>query len=186
MKIMNHSIITILIFSCSFWVQAKPHTKSISGKLRHPIFHFIINLRPSINKQLAMKYSNSFHRYSKRYGLDPYLLVAIAMQESGIVLNRIRMVKGYVYVDKKYVPMKIETDFCMMQIHYRNVENMGLDLKKLITDYDYCIGVGAKILAYFRRYENSEENWWTRYNTSNSLKRKIYENLVNRYYDLRP
>jgi soluble lytic murein transglycosylase-like protein len=133
-----------------------------------------------------MKYSNSFHRYSKRYGLDPYLLVSIAMQESGIVLDRIRMVKGYVYVDKKYVPMKIETDFCMMQIHYRNVENMDLDLKKLITNHDYCIEIGAKILAYFRRYENSEENWWTRYNTSNSIKRKIYEKLVNRYYELRP
>ena len=183
---MNHLIIAFFLFSSSLCLQAKPRARFLPNKNKHPIFHFILNLRPNINKRLAMRYSNSFHRYSKRYDLDPYLLVSIAMQESGIVLNKIRMVKGYVYVDGKYVPMKIETDFCMMQIHYRNIENMGLDLKRLQTDYDYCIGVGAKILASFRRYEKDEENWWTRYNARSHYKRKIYGGLINRYYELRP
>ena len=80
-----------------------------------------------MNRRLAVKYSNSFYRYSRKYELDPYLLVSIAMQESGISPSKIKVVKGYVAVDGKYVPMEIET-LCV-QIHYRNVEIMNLDLK---------------------------------------------------------
>ncbi len=168
-------------------LEAKIRSKYSSSRIKHPIFHFILTLKPKMNRKLAMKYSNSFYRYSKKYDLDPYLLVSIAMQESGIKPNTIRVVKGYVAVDGKYVPMEIETDFCMMQIHYRNVEVMNLDLKRLQTDYDYCISIGAKILASFKRLEREgQEFWWSRYNARSPYKRKIYESLVNRYYDLRP
>ena len=168
-------------------LEAKRRSKIQPSKERHPIYHFILTLRPKINKRLAMKYSNSFYRYSRRYNLDPYLLVSIAMQESGISPSKIRVVKGYVAVDDKYVPMEIETDFCMMQIHYRNVEKMNLDLKKLQTDYDYCISIGAKILASFKKIrKDDDEFWWSRYNARSPYKRRIYESLVNRYYELRP
>jgi len=167
-------------------LEAKSRIKYKPSRERHPIYHFILTLKPKMNKRLAMKYSNSFYRYSRKLNLDPYLLVSIAMQESGISPSKIRVVKGYVAVDEKYIPMEIETDFCMMQIHYRNVEKMNLDLKKLQTDYDYCISIGAKILASFKRLQSEDENWWSRYNARSPYKRKIYESLVNRYYDLRP
>ena len=188
---MKSFVLSILIISSFFLnsplLEAKTRSKYNPTREKHPIYHFILTLRPKMNKRLAMKYSNSFYRYSRRYDLDPYRLVSIAMQESGISPSKIRVVKGYVAVDGKYVPMEIETDFCMMQIHYRNVEIMKLDLKKLQSDYDYCISIGAKILASFKRLEKQgEENWWSRYNARSPYKRKIYESLVNRYYDLRP
>ena len=109
----------ILFLSCSL-ASAKIHKKA-SLKKRYPIYHFILKLKPKMNRKLAWKYSRSFRRYSRRYKVDPYLLVSIAMQESGIVLDKVRVVTGYIYVDEKYIPMEIETDFCMMQIHYKNI-----------------------------------------------------------------
>jgi len=188
MKLFTLTILMMSFLTClSAPVNAKVRSKYKPSRVKHPIYHFILTLRPKMNRRLAMKYSNSFYRYSRKYELDPYLLVSIAMQESGISPSKIRVVKGYVAVDGKYVPMEIETDFCMMQIHYRNVEIMNLDLKKLQTDYDYCISIGAKILASFKRLEkDGQEHWWSRYNARSPYKRRIYESLVNRYYDLRP
>jgi hypothetical protein len=111
---MNHFIITFFLLSSSLYLQAKPRTRLLPNKDMHPIFHFILDLRPNINKCLAMKYSNSSHRYGNRYNIDPYPLVSIDRQESGIVLDKTRMVKGHIDVDEKYIPMTIETDFCMM------------------------------------------------------------------------
>ena len=46
---------------------------------------------------------------------------------------------------------------------------------------------GEKIKTTFKRLEkDGQENWWSRYNARSPYKRKIYESLVNRYYDLRP
>ncbi|MEE2743741.1 MAG: hypothetical protein VYD54_07515 [Bdellovibrionota bacterium] len=177
-------ICLLLMLTCSL-TSAKVR-KKVSTEKKYPIYHFILKLKPKMSKKLAWRYSRSFRRYSKRYGLDPFLLVSIAMQESGIILDKVRVVTGYIYMDEKYIPMEIETDFCMMQIHYKNVENMNLDLSKLQTNYDYCIATGAKILASFKRYRKKDKNWWSRYNARSPHKRRIYESLINRYYDQRP
>jgi len=177
-------ICLLLIFSCTF-ANAKAR-KKISTEKKYPVYSFILKLKPKMSRKLAWRYSRSFRRYSKRYGLDPYLLVSIAMQESGIVLDKVRVVTGYIYLDEKYIPMEIETDFCMMQIHYKNVEKMNLDLSKLQSNYDYCIATGARILASFKRFSKSDVNWWSRYNARSPHKRRIYESLINRYYGLRP
>ena len=51
---------------------------------RHKIFCHIKQLRPKMKKKEAMKLSNLIYKYSRQYGTDPRISVAIGMQESGL------------------------------------------------------------------------------------------------------
>ena len=51
---------------------------------RNSIYCAIVKLKPTIDKKFAMDLSNSIYKYSRRNNVDPYRVVAIAMQESSL------------------------------------------------------------------------------------------------------
>lgn len=152
----------------------------------NPIYHSILVLNPKIDKRDAFKYSNIIYKYSSVYQIDPFLIVAITRQESYINLNTVReVIISDIHLDKKTNKFikKVEiTDFCMMQINKQNVISKNLDPERLIRDPDYCIHEGIKILSFFKKFNGSEEFWWTRYNSPNDTHREIYKKYVLSHY----
>jgi hypothetical protein len=145
---------------------------------KHPIYAQIIKNKPKINKKYAMRLSNSIYKASKNYDIPKHIYTAILAQESGYRLNIVGKISG-LYKGKKKT---VQVDFCAAQINWRNVLKMNLEVDKLLTDMQYCINAGAKILAGFKkRYAKKEKDWYTRYYNSNPIMRSEYKRLVERY-----
>lgn len=115
---------------------------------------------------------------SKKYKVSPRLLSAILMQESSYKLNT---------VNRKCINCKI-TDYGISQIHYKNLNRFNLDPHKLISDLDYSVDAGARILAHYKKFSDKEPNlWWSRFNCGNRPYHKVkslcdkYKLLVSRW-----
>lgn len=151
------------------------------AKVGHPIYNKIVKLKPSINKSFAMRLSNLIHKYSRKYGQDPMLSVAIAKQESGIrSISRKETV--VVFKDKKPELIKGYTDICIFQIHVRTAKNYGLDMYKLHTNLDYCVEQHFKIMKKKRKMcKKLGKDSWTCYHSTTEFFRLQYKQLVERY-----
>lgn len=153
---------------------------------RNPIYHSITILNKKLDKKLAYEYSNIISKYSKRYKINPFLVVAISRQESHIRLNttREKSISGIVYEEdkKRFIKVIEITDFCMMQIHKSNVISKKLDHTRLLKDSDYCIHEGIKVLVGFKRLKDKDKFWWTRYNAYSDDRREAYKWDVTKHY----
>jgi len=156
------------------------------NKRKNPIYESIIILNTSIEREVAYSYSNIIAKYSRRYRLNPFLVVSIAKQESGITLSAERGYftgKVYALSDNTLVRNYEISDFCMMQIHRSNVIKLKLDPNRLLEDPEYCIHEGIKILKHFKFFQTLEPYiWWSRYNASSIDKRELYRQDVLRHY----
>lgn len=147
---------------------------------QNPIFCHILDISPGINKQLAFQISNKISKYSRKYGLDAKLFVAIIRQESNFKLDAKGCVEG---LNVDFEEIRVCNDFGMIQLNYRTAKLYGFDIQRTMIDLDYSIFVGMKILYDFKvRYAKKEEFWWTRYNAKDEIKRELYRKLVMRYY----
>jgi len=170
---------------------------------QHKIYCHIKLLRPDMAKNNAMELSNLIYKYSRKYGTDPHITVAIGMQESG--LNSVhRKTTGLIYrekchnfveesgsqsdrVDKLCIPSLIEetiyTDFGMFQFHHRTIEAYQVDLHRVFThDLEYIVEAHIKILKKKVGYcKHHKKDAWTCYHSVNKSKRLLYKSLVERY-----
>lgn len=191
-------ILILLLISCSLWATEK-----------HPIYNQILRNKPSINKQYAMKLSNIIHKMTRKYNLPSQIFTAILAQESGYRLAA--KSGGMAYIDdiasfdskvqaclnlsvdlgkeccvckiKRYKKVKVVMDFGISQIHINTIERFDFNILKLTTDLEYSVEAGAIVLAGFKKkYSKREELWFTRYNSSNKIKRDIYYELIKRYF----
>ena len=110
---------------------------------------------------------------AEKYGVDAHRLAAIAMQESGYVVDAKNCYK---------INDKTHCDYCMMQINDQTIKRYKMDADLLMKDHGYCIEAGAAVLADFKeRYSKKDKNWWSHYNSSDPELRRVYERLVNRW-----
>ena len=181
------SFFLLVCLSLSIEASAKniSHAQShrcLSGN--HPICQDLITLKPSLGYDSALELSNSFYRISKKYQLDPRMLVSIAYQESSLELGAVRKVSGYnMSKSAGYAEVTIGSDFCMMQINYHNIRAYELDIERLLSDVAYCVESGAMILKSFeKRFGKLEEYWWTRYNSCTPAYREMYQKLVTKHW----
>lgn len=154
---------------------------------KNPIYHAILIAHQKIDKMEAFKYSEIIAHYSKKYNIDPFLVVAITRHESYINLKATREAgKERIIFDaksKKFTRAVEVTDFCMMQINKGNVIWKKLDPERLISDADYCIHEGMKVLVYFQPLKKEDPFWWTRYNSSLDEARSIYKSYILSHYN---
>lgn len=136
----------------------------------NPIYDQIVKNHPNINKKYAMKLSNKLHLIAKKYKINPRRYAAILAQESMYSLAA------------KNCRGDICEDFGIAQINKKTALAYGFNLEKLTSDLEYSLIAGAIVLADMKKMYNKEVDWWTRYNSSNSLKRKKYQTLVMRYW----
>lgn len=145
---------------------------------KNPILSEILKLNPKVNKTFAILLSNSIARYSKRFGTDPMLSVAIAMQESAFV-NKNR--EGSVMTKSGTIVHGI-TDVGVFQIHIATIAYMGIDPARLKTDIDYQTYWHVKILSQKikvcteqrQKLHVEQGNEWSCYHSFTPSKRQVY------------
>jgi len=131
------------------------------------IYNQILSNKPEIDKVKAKQIAHHISMVNIRYKIPKRIYAAILMQESRYKLNA---------VNKK------SNDYCMAQINIRTARAFNFDKKRLLTDLKYCIEAGAIVLADFKRmYAHKENTWFTRYNSSNPKKRKIYFSKISEW-----
>lgn len=144
------------------------------------VFAKIIEIRPQMDKNAALSLSNDIHRVSVEYGVDKLLYTAILAQESMFRLDAQQCYKGLADCGKIE---RVCQDFGIAQIHYKTAKAYGFSKQKLLTDREYSLKAGAKVLLYFKeRYVKVEkERWWTRYNCG--TKPDVMRNTCQEYYE---
>ena len=146
---------------------------------KNSICEFIVSLNQRMPLSESLALSNSFYRIAKKYQLDPMLLVSIGFQESSLKLDAVRKSRGFIWDETEYREVAVASDFCMMQINISNIKAQNIDIDRILTEADYCIEAGAKILKGIeRRYSRTETTWWTRYNSVSQIHRDIYEKHI--------
>ena len=128
----------------------------------------VLTLKPDLDDKEAAAISTAILKYSRERDLDPALVVAIMYQESHFKLN---------IVSRTH-------DYCLMQINISNIKSYKLSAKKLLSNHDYCVDWGTRILVLFKNlYAGKESLWWSRYNSPIPANRREYEMLVMGYYN---
>lgn len=132
----------------------------------------ISTINPSIDNEKATYLATIINHVSKVHNIDPYLITSILAQESLFKLEAKNCRNGKCH------------DFGMSQINNMTIKNYRLNKDKLTTCPIYSISSGALVLKDFKdRFEKKEPNtWWTRYNSSDRIKRKKYHKAVCRWY----
>lgn len=147
----------------------------------HKIYCRLVDLQPDINVTFAMELSNKLYRYSRRYGTDPMVSVAIGMQESSL-----RNIDRYeTVIDSKGRYVRGVSDIGVFQLHVATIANLELDPTRLRNDLDYQVEQHVKLLRRKIRV-CSAKGWakgaeWSCYHSYSRSNRKHYENLVRRY-----
>lgn len=151
---------------------------------KHPIYCKIVKLVPNIDKDFAMNISNVFHKYGKKYQLDPNISVAIAMQETGLK-RKSRTGKVIVYSQdmQSFEIVEGYTDICMFQFHVDTIKAEDLDPIKLKLDFNYCAEQHFKLLKKKISLcrERKIKPYWSCYHSVTPEFRELYTKQVNRF-----
>jgi len=176
---MKYFIIFFAFIFCGFAGGNNKPSKMPSPTLK-TITKLSTLIKATYDEAYLSQLSKLIDQYSAKYKVDPILVVAIFAQESRFDLHAQNCQNG---LSRAGHPAYVCTDFGISQISYSNIKKRKLSVKKLTTDLEYSIENGIKILAETKQYQKKEPNtYWTRYNTSNKYYRKLYQQLVCRYY----
>lgn len=133
----------------------------------------ILRNHPELKWTYAIELANTFDAVSRYHAVPARQVAAIAMQESGYVLDAKQCYK---------IRGRIRCDFCMMQINDHTIKRYGFDQDRLMKDLPYCVGAGVQVLSDLKkRYGKREKDWFSRYNATSRDKRDIYKELVERW-----
>lgn len=158
---------------------------------RHRVYCAIVELQPQA-EPYAMELSNLIYKYSKKYNTDPFITVAIGMQESGLRMIH-RTAKG-IYVGQKCLSDECETvtlekevytDIGIFQFHYGSLSNYDIDFTKVyLHDMPYTVEKHVQILKdKMNMCSSVEDTGWACYHSATPKHKKNYEKLVMRYYN---
>lgn len=157
------------------------------NQAQQKILRQILKNNPRINQKYAHKLAKVIVSKSVKYKIPARTLTAILMQESAYNLSAKNITCGIKTSDSDKETC-IVTDFGISQIHYKNIKRFGFNKKRLVTDLDYSVDSGAKVLATYSRYSKTEpKSWYSRYNCgvkSKSYLRDeciLYKSRVDRY-----
>lgn len=112
------------------------------------------------------------------------------MQESSYRLGAKNCLRG-VPEDKPLETPDISVceAYGIAQIHYKSARRYSADVNRLMTDMDYSVELGARILSFFHKNYRKREpsRWFCRYYVGTASVKKIKKNcseyikLVNRW-----
>ncbi len=147
------------------------------------IYRQIKRNKPDINEQLAKDLSHIISKMSKKHSVPANLYTAILMQESGYDLNAVNLSCGIAFAgDKSHTELCVIKDAGISQINYKTINDWKFNTSRLLTDLNYSVEAGAKVLADIKkRYSKNDPEFWTRYNASSPEKRATYKKLVSRW-----
>lgn len=179
----------VIILSALISLPTQSQTKKLRNHgtidcRQHRIYCKITKLKPSIDSKLAMELSNLIYKYSKVYKIDPFVTVAIVMQESGFA-RKDRKTWGLVDINGIETPTIVVTDVTLYQFHIKTINHYGLDLNKLRTNLEYATDSHFKILKdkinLCKKRGVSSSVAWSCYHSTTDKLRKRYIEDVSRY-----
>lgn len=187
------TILVFLVATLSLGMTSKnlpsKHPQSPLPGPQSSILKQILRNNPKINSAYAEKLAGIITVKSKKYGISAKVFTAILMQESAYRLDAKHVVCGYrepASLDAQKTC--VVTDFGIAQIHHLNLDRYGFNRLLLMTDLDYSVESGAKILASYKSFQKMEpKTWYSRYNCGNRSFGQIqdrcvaYKHLVDRY-----
>jgi len=151
-----------------------------------------------------MRVSNIIHKVTARYDLveERELFTDILMQESfyrqdamhcvgGLSVDRMTLTeeecegKPLILKCRMAVPelgeKEVCQDFGIAMINYRTATLYGFSVRRIMSDLEYAISCGAKVLSDLKKSYKGEPGWWTRYNAVSDWKRAGYEMEVSKW-----
>lgn len=122
------------------------------------------------NEKAIEEYAFWIHKYSQKYSLDPFLLLAIIKVESNFNQRAISSTGDYSLAQINYKVWKKELDR----------KGVKLNFYKLKTNYAYALETMGYILKILKdNYGKNDPRWYARYH-SNTMKHKLsYYKKVN-------
>jgi hypothetical protein len=157
-----------LFFSvCVTWKEAYGNT--IDCK-KNPVACHIIRVSPKTPN--AMELSNRIAEVGKRFGVSPHLIVAVAMQESG--LRDVNRVIGVTAASGLRLHV---TDYGILQVNEHSVAAYGLNADLLSWNRDYQLWAGVLILNDKIKTFGD----WAAYHSITPRHNRAYRALVGRY-----
>lgn len=166
----------------------------------------IASLSPHLSYEKVKRYAALIDVHSKKQGLDPIIVVAVARQESNFknvvtvkkiinleVFDRIPSPSHYFYgvpfdqqMRKKnpwdsMILKKEPLDIGIMQVNVHTARHLGIDIERLIKDEDFQIESGIFILGKKIRECRLRENPWTCYHSKTPSLSAKYRKDVARY-----
>lgn len=157
----------------------------------HKLYCKTMELQPSVDPTWAMKFADTLLRYSKKYTMDPWLSLAIAMQESSLLNpkpNTKTIVFKRVCDDEHHCRKTHEiitgySDLSVFQIHVETILYYDLDPVRLSNDLDYAAEWHFKILKQkLTECRSLGLEAWTCYHSNNPPLRNNYAKKVSQYY----
>ena len=142
----------------------------LSLSLHANVFKQIKRNNPKLNNKYVSQLTVAIYSSARKYNLSPRLLAAIMGLESNYNLMA--------YNSKT-------DDLGLMQINRYNIKAYKFDAKRLMTDIQYSVDAGAKILSWFAKtYRKKEPNiWMSRYNVG-TRKSAIHSKTAKHYLKL--
>jgi len=162
---MYNLILILLVTSISQILNPiQPSNTLTKGEI---VYYKILKNKPTIDKTYARTLANVIVTKASKHNINAIKYTAILAQESGYRLNSIN---------------HKSRDYGISQINHRTARAFNIDTNRLLTDLDYSVEAGLIVLSDFKkRYGHREEDYWSRYNSSNKQKRTIYKKLVVGY-----
>lgn len=157
----------------------------------HKIYCKVMELQPLANPKWAMKFSNSLLRHAKKYNMDPWLSLAIAMQESSLLFPepRTKAIAFTKTCDKKgqcktsYQVITGHADLSIFQLHVNTILYHGIDPVRLKEDLDYATDWHYRILKKkIAQCKHLGNQAWGCYHSRTPHLHANYVKKVNRYY----
>jgi soluble lytic murein transglycosylase-like protein len=98
-------------------------------------------------------------KVAKQHNIDCLLFKAIITQESNWKIDAVN---------------KRSSDYGLTQINIHTIKAYGFDKTKLLTNAEYSLQAGAKVLSYFKKryYAKDKSGWFSRYNCGTSTRKK--------------
>lgn len=126
---------------------------------------YIAYLNPSSDSN---RLSILLNKYGTKYKVDPYLLAAIAMQESSLRPHTIGYKNGKAY------------DFGLLQLNLHTLPLLNMTPADIYDDHLYL----DRAVAFFKHKMDTciRRPKWVCWHTANEKQGKLYYSLVQRYY----
>jgi hypothetical protein len=125
----------------------------------------ILHMQPAANPAWACQFADTLDREARKHAQDPYLSLAIAMQESSL----------------KPLAVGPTGDRGIFQIHPGTAKRLGIDLHRL-DGSSYSIRQHLRILRLKRQLPGCQgKRWWSCYHSTTPHLRAKYERAVLRW-----
>lgn len=165
------AITALLLWTAACQIADAKTIPSSTMCINNPLRCALTTLQPALAGAEARLLSNLIHKYSLKYQVDPYRVIAIAMQESGLK-----------NIDRSH--NNIVTDIGIYQFNIMTIDFYGMDSVKIKTDISYATERMCWLLAKkLRDCSDLGTDAWACYHSRTDVHRMKYMKLVNRYYD---